>query len=194
MPAQPRPEPTDSTTEVVAAALDHDPAARAELVARYGGLVRSVVASFRLCDADAADAAQNTWLRTLARLDSVRDAERLGGWLATVARRECLALLRRNRREVPSELVGTDLVTHDPGPEAVVLDAETRRAVAAAVAELADRRRRLVHALFDGQERSYAEVAQMTGMPMGGIGPTRWRVLQSLRASLEHRGFGADVA
>ena len=77
-------------------------------MARYGGMVRGVVASFRLQEADAADAVQMTWLRAFERLDSVRNPDRLGGWLATIANRECLALLRRARWETPDETVADD--------------------------------------------------------------------------------------
>ena len=93
-----------SVTLLVRAAHDRERGAWEELVARYQGLVHAVVGSFRLQEADVADAVQNTWLRALERLDTVRDPQCLGGWLATVARRECLALLARASRESPMEL------------------------------------------------------------------------------------------
>jgi DNA-directed RNA polymerase specialized sigma24 family protein len=46
-----------------------------------------------------------TWLRAFERLESVRNPDRLGGWLATIANRECLALLRKSRWETPDETV-----------------------------------------------------------------------------------------
>ena len=67
---------------------------------RYARLVRSIAAEFRLQESDAADVAQNTWLRLLAYGGTIRDPEKLGSWLATTARREASALLRRSRPEV----------------------------------------------------------------------------------------------
>ena len=76
-----------TVTELVRAAADGDGRAWGEIVVRYGDLVRATVAGFRLQQADAADAVQNTWLRALERIGTVREPERLGGWLTTVARR-----------------------------------------------------------------------------------------------------------
>jgi RNA polymerase sigma factor (sigma-70 family) len=175
----------------VDAARDREPGAWEELMARYGGMVRGVVASFRLQDADAADAVQMTWLRAFERLESVRNPDRLGGWLATIANRECLALLRRARWETPDETVAGDCPAGGLGPEALVLIEEARGAVRAAVAALTGRRQLLVHALFYLPERDYVSLADELGMPVGSIGPTRGRVLRSLRGKLEPAGFGA---
>ena len=60
-----------TVTELVSAAADGDGRAWGEIVARYGDLVRATVAGFRLQQADAADAMQNTWLRALERIGTV---------------------------------------------------------------------------------------------------------------------------
>jgi RNA polymerase sigma factor (sigma-70 family) len=179
-----------TTTELVVAARAGDQRAWSEITARFGGLVRTVIGSFRLQDADAADAAQNTWLRAVERLDTVREPERLAGWLRTTARRECLALPALTRREVPDETLTDQLVETTPGPEAAFLDDEASRAVRDAVDALSGRRRRLVDALFYEQHGDYAVVSRVTDMPVGSIGPTRARVLGSLRTTLERTGFG----
>ena len=75
----------------------------AEIVARYERLVLGVVGSFRLQEADAADAAASTWLRAMEGLPALRDPDRLGGWLRTIARRECLGVLRQTVFEEPSD-------------------------------------------------------------------------------------------
>jgi len=74
-----------------AAARTGDEDAWPELVRRYDGLIRAVVSQFSMNSADSGDAAQNTWLRLFERADTVREPEKLGAWLATTARRECLA-------------------------------------------------------------------------------------------------------
>ncbi|MGH3430620.1 MAG: RNA polymerase sigma factor [Mycobacteriales bacterium] len=78
---------------------DKQPLAWEELINRYGRLVRSTVASFRLQPADAEDAVQNTWLRLLERIDTIKAPEHLEGWLTTTTRREWLVLLRLRHRE-----------------------------------------------------------------------------------------------
>lgn len=187
-PASRNSEP--DTASLVEAARAGDPDAWAEIFARYDVVVRSAVASFRLRDADAADAAQNTWLKTVERLGDVREPARLGGWMKTTAQRECLALLRRGNRESPADIDMTALVTDAPGPEARLLDAEESDAVDAALERLTDRGRKLIHAMFYLPKVGYAELAAATGMPLGSIGPTRGRALQVLRQALEQAGFG----
>lgn len=179
---------TPSTAQLVRDACDRRPGAWCELAARYEGLVRAVVGSYRLQEADFADAVQNTWLRALERLHTVRDPGSLGGWLTTVARRECLALLARSRREAPTGVADDQLVVEDPGPEALVLAEEARRAVAHAVTELPVKPRALVSALFSTPEPNYAEVSRQMGLPIGSIGPTRQRALRTLRCGLARAG------
>jgi RNA polymerase sigma factor (sigma-70 family) len=179
---------TPSTAQLVRDACDGRPEAWRELASRYEGLVRAVVGSYRLQEADFADAVQNTWLRALERLHSVRNPDSLGGWLTTVARRECLALLARSRREAPTGVADDQLVVEDPGPEALVLAEEARRAVAHAVTELPVKPRELVNALFSTPEPNYAEVSRQMGLPIGSIGPTRQRALRTLRCGLARAG------
>ena len=181
-----------TVTELVIAAADGDGRAWGEIVVRYGDLVRATVAGFRLQQADAADAMQNTWLRALERIGTVRDPERLGGWLTTTAARECLAVLRRSKREMPVDAFVDQIAWTGPTPETRVLRAERDRAVDAAVAKLPTRRRELVDAIFRGQEADYAQVAQVTGMPVGSIGPTRGRALVELRGQMQRGGYGPE--
>jgi RNA polymerase sigma factor (sigma-70 family) len=175
-----------TVTDLVSAAAGGDGRAWGEIVVRYGDLVRATVAGFRLQQADAADAVQNTWLRALERIGTVRDPERLGGWLTTTAARECLAVLRRSKRELPVDAFVDQLAWTGPTPETRVLRDERDRAVDAAVAKLPTRRRQLVDAIFRGPDADYAQVSQATGMPVGSIGPTRGRCLQKLRALVEN--------
>ncbi|MHA6621413.1 RNA polymerase sigma factor [Pseudonocardia sp. DLS-67] len=177
-----------STAQLVRDACDRQPGAWRELASRYEGLVRAVVGSYRLQEADFADAVQNTWLRALERLHTVRDPDSLGGWLTTVARRECLALLARSRRETPTGVEEDRLVVEAPGPEAVVLAEEARRAVVDAVTELPVKPRALVSVLFSTPEPNYAEVSRLMGLPIGSIGPTRQRALRTLRCGLARAG------
>ena len=196
--APPPPEDPRDGAELLARASDGDSTAWEKLIRRYSRLVCSTVASFRLQPADAEEAMQNTWLRVMERMDTIRDPERLGDWLATTASRECLALLRRRHREVPEDVAGTQLIAPEEEPDPTVVAGEAHPAVDTAVAELTECRQRLIQLLFYQPDASYAQMSQTTGMPQGSIGPTRQRALRELRDTLEQRGFGpqsgADVA
>lgn len=178
-----------STTEMVEAAVHGDAGAWAEMVTRYAGLVRGVADRHRLQESDAADAVQNTWLRAVERVHTLRQPERLPGWLATVAERESLAVLRRRGREVAVDDTWLDPSGGGPDPEAEAVRGETCSALGRCVDALGDRWRRLAWELFLGPERDYATVARATGIPVGSIGPTRSRLLRQLRLALEDAGF-----
>ena len=181
-----------TVTELVNAAADGDGQAWGEIIARYNDLVRATVAGFRLQQADAADAVQNTWLRALERIGTVREPERLGGWLTTTAARECLAVLRRSKRELPVDAFVDQIAWTGPTPESRVLHAERDRAMDAAVAQLPTRRRDLVNAIFRGADNDYVQVSRSTGMPIGSIGPTRGRALVELRGRMQRSGYGPE--
>jgi RNA polymerase sigma factor (sigma-70 family) len=187
--------PTDPlpTIELVAAACEGGSDAWAEIVVRYERLVLGVVGSFRLQEADAADAAASTWLRAMEGLPALRDPERLGGWLRTIARRECLGVLRQTVFEEPSDVASAAVPALDPGPEAVVVACEVGRVITDAMARLPGRGQRLIFALFYLPRASYTTVAADADMPIGSIGPTRKRALGALRAGLEQAGYGPDA-
>lgn len=154
-----------------------------EIVERYRGLVATVVRSFRLQDADARDAEQRTWLRLVENSRGVRDPERLGGWLATTASRECLRILRESRGVVPLEID----VMPDPARavEDRVVDADTVARIHGIVDTLPPRGRTVMQELFADEPRPYADVARATGIPVGSLGPTRQRLLRRVRATFD---------
>ena len=175
------------------AACARVPDAWAEIVARYERLVHGVVGSFRLQEADAADAAASTWLHAMEGLSALREPERLGGWLRTIARRECLAVLRQTVFEEPSDVAATGIVAVEPGPEAVVVACDVGRVIADVMADLPGRGQRLILALFYLPRAPYTTVAADADMPVGSIGPTRKRALGALRVGLEEAGYGPDA-
>lgn len=108
-------------TAVLQMARAGNRAAWDEIIHRYERVVRAAVVSYRPTSADAADAIQNTWLRLFEHAATIRDPEKLGGWLTTTARREYLALIRRQRTEHPVATIDTDHPCPEPTPEAVAI-------------------------------------------------------------------------
>lgn len=169
-----------STAELVKRAQATDQAAWNALTARYTNLLWSVARSMRLSSDDAADAVQTTWLRLVERLDTVREPEALGGWLATTVRRECLAILRR-RVPTPTE-ANWDSLPDDADPlDAGLLKTEQDSALWRAFRLLKPKCQALLRVLMADPPPAYAEVAASLDMPVGSIGPTRQRCLDNLR-------------
>jgi RNA polymerase sigma factor (sigma-70 family) len=159
-----------------------DQAAWNALVAEYKSLVWSIARGYRLDTADAHDVVQMTWLRLVENLNKVKEPERLPGWLATTARRECLQMLRKSGRERPAS---DDTVLDSPDPaapvDAALLLSERDGALWRAFRLIGERCQRLLRVLMSSPPPSYQEVSAAMDMPIGTIGPTRQRCLEQLR-------------
>lgn len=177
------------TRRLVRRAIDGDQRAWDELVAKFGGLVWSVARAHRLSPADAAEVSQITWLRLVENLDRLHDPARVGAWLATTARRECIRQLSATSRTVPQ---GDDLLEQDsqsPPPDAGLLASERDQALWSGLARLPDRDRRLLRLLMSDPAPAYTEISAALAMPIGSIGPTRARALERLRRELGRSGL-----
>ncbi|MET7418574.1 sigma-70 family RNA polymerase sigma factor [Dactylosporangium sp. NPDC005555] len=175
----------DPTIALIEAA-DGDQRAWNELVERYSGLVWSVARSFRFTEADAGDVFQATWFRLVEKLGQIRNGDGLGSWLATTARNEAIDMIRRRGRESPADVaehLGQAPSTTDL-PEEEMLRAEERRLLWQAVDRMPERCGRLLRAMGAQPAPSYAELAAALDMPVGSIGPTRARCLDTLRGLL----------
>jgi RNA polymerase sigma factor (sigma-70 family) len=155
-----------------------------KLVREFSGMIRAVARAHRLRDADTADVVQSTWLKLLAHFDDLKDPARVGAWLATTARRECLRVLRDSQRHV---LFGEDTpdlgATHTP-PEEKLMIGERNTALWSSFARLRQNDQTLLHLLMADPRPSYEEISAAMDMPIGSIGPTRQRALDRLREEL----------
>jgi RNA polymerase sigma factor (sigma-70 family) len=188
---------SDEITNLVQRARAGDQAAWNAIVDEYANLVGWVVRSYRLGASQAADAAQTTWLRLIEHLDSVREPDRLGGWLSTTARRVCLEIMRQSRREYlvdscedqaeAETAIGRYQDVAEDGPEARTIRQDQQRVVRGVLATFSDRDRTLLE-LLASDDLSYKGISERLGMPIGSIGPTRARLLVRLRLGLEAVG------
>ena len=181
------------TSRIVTAAAGGDKASWQALVEHFSGLVWSVTRAYRLSNADAADVSQTTWLRLAEHIHQINDPARVGAWLATAARRECLRSIRASARTVPTGDVSwfDDPAAGGNPTEEAILESEGQReaaqraaAVRHALGLLPDRCRQLLRVLMASPPPSYADVAAALDLPVGSIGPTRARCLQRLRREL----------
>jgi RNA polymerase sigma factor (sigma-70 family) len=185
---------TGSVADLLSGISNGQPAAWNEILCRYGKLVSTTVWSFRLQEADVLDAMQMTWLRLAENAHRIQFPERLGGWLASTARHECLHILRQVKRG-PNLIGGPPETVADPsaGPDQRIINAHVIRTLRDLVDELPPLRRSLIQMLFSDNPHSYGGVASIVGIPLGGMGPTRARALRQLRDKLHEHGVGPEI-
>lgn len=172
---------------VVRLAAEGDQRAWERLVELYGRLVWALTREFRLEESDAADVVQTTWMRLLEHIDRLDRPERVGSWLAATARNECLRSLAVRKRIVlvqDDAALMKDLACGPDVDERLLAD-ERAQAVRMALSHLPGRWQRLLQLLMADPPVPYAEISDQIGIPIGSIGPTRGRCLETLRGLLQ---------
>lgn len=169
----------DGEITLVVAARGGDRDAFATLYRRYGRMVHGLLLA-RVPRREVEDLVQDVFLAALRRLDSLRDPERFGGWLAMIARNRATDYHRRAREvvELPEDLAGG---VNDDEQEALAVLA-TLRALPDAYRET------LVLRLVEGM--TGPEIAARTGMTEGSVRVNLHRGMKLLREKL---GVGTDA-
>jgi RNA polymerase sigma factor (sigma-70 family) len=175
-----------------AAAGDRD--AWREIVEEFEGMLRAVARGHRLSEPDVADVTQTTWVRLAENLNRLKDPSRVGAWLATTARRECLRTLRASTRELPDADPPEPTLCDMPSLDADLLAAERDKELWSAFLRLPARDQALLRMLVADPQPSYADIGDALEMPIGSIGPTRGRALDRLRGELRRGHTALDRA
>jgi RNA polymerase sigma factor (sigma-70 family) len=135
---------------------------------------------------DSADLVQETFVRVLPKLDSLEPATLdLGAYLFATERNLFLKSIDRARRQQPVDEVpeptGPRPLEDDPQRSALLADQQER--VRRANAALAPRQR-LVLALRELEDRSYAEIGELVGLKENAVAQLISRARQRLREEL----------
>ncbi|MEA2641249.1 MAG: hypothetical protein QOF51_2643 [Chloroflexota bacterium] len=159
------------------------------LIARYAGLINGVAARYGLPEADRADIFQQVSIELWRKLRSIKDRQRLPGWLVTVTARAAWQCIRQ-RRAQQDHTDGDEALEMqaDRGwkPDELLVMAEGWATLAQGVESLEPRDRQLLWSLFfDPEEPSYDDIARQLAVPKNSVGPMRQRCLLRLRQHLE---------
>ena len=170
--------------DLVSRAADGDQDSWVELVEQFAPMVWNVARGYGLSSADSADVSQTTWMRLVQHLDRIEQPERVGGWLATTARRESLRVLRVAGRQIPTRRRrGREPRRRSPGctRPAICSSPSATAALREIFAQLPTRCQCILGSLAGDYPISYEDLGALLDMPIGSIGPTRRRCLERLR-------------
>lgn len=134
-----------------------------ELVRRHQRNIWRVARRYLRNDADAADIAQQTFVRAYRALDGFRGAASVRSWLYRIAINLSLNHVRDHRRELPGgageEIGETRLTATATGPQRIIAGEDAAR-LRAAIGELPPKQRMVLELrVFD--ELSFREVAEL---------------------------------
>ncbi|MGH7458432.1 MAG: sigma-70 family RNA polymerase sigma factor [Longimicrobiaceae bacterium] len=151
--------------------------------------------AFRLSRGDgdsAGDLTQDTFLRAFRAWDSYTPGTNCRSWLFTICRNVFLRAVERKREEPSSGLAGDPAASAaetafagppDRGPERNFFDSFIDPEVLAAIDRLPDQFREAV-ILRDLEDLSYAQIAEVTGAPVGTVRSRLYRGRQLLQEAL----------
>ena len=158
----------------------------------FAALVRSVQRPvYGLClrllrtEAEAAEVAQESFLRAYQNLDRFDDSRPFDLWVLAIARNLCLDLLRR-RNKLKTEDVEDHahaLASGEASLEDQAIGAQVRTSLEEAMATLSADDREVL-ALYYVQKRTTKEIAQVMGVAPGTIMARLFRAREKLRVKM----------
>lgn len=131
---------------------------------------------------EAADAAQETFVRIYAKLHTYQPERKLASWVLSIASHYCIDRLRRHHGAMLSldeEPVAAVLASQQIGPEESVIQNETRDEVQRAVSRL-EPAYRIPLILRYWYNLSYAEIAEVMGLTVQAVKSRLHRARQQM--------------
>jgi RNA polymerase sigma-70 factor (ECF subfamily) len=138
---------------------------------------------------EAADVAQEVFMKTFANLEQFNPAFKFKTWLYRIAANAAVDRRRRRRRGptavAPPEEggAGPALPSREPNPEEILQAKETRAKLEAALRKMSATYREVLLLRFQGDMR-YDEIASVTGLPLGTVKNRIFRAREMLKRAL----------
>ncbi|MBN1381649.1 MAG: RNA polymerase sigma factor [Deltaproteobacteria bacterium] len=171
---------------LVEAALEGDEEAFIRLIGRYKRRVLNLVARFTLIRDEVDDICQEVFIKVYHRLRTYRNDAPFEHWLSRIAVNTCYDALRKKKltRTYLSSLQALPFEIADPASEDGQSAKEAYELIYRGLAQLkaADR---LVITLFELEEKSIREIAQLTGWGESKVKVRAFRARKALKKILE---------
>ncbi len=133
------------------------------------------------------DLVQETFIRAVRHLGSLRDDAKFGSWLFGIAHQQCLQHWRRSR---PDEVFDEERVElsgdREPDPGEILVRAEQAAQFRAHLAQLPPPQRAVI-TLYFMEDFSIEDIAGITGAPAGTVKSRLHHAKRALRKLLENK-------
>jgi len=144
----------------------------------------------------AEDLTQDVLVRAYIKRESLRDTSKLESWLFAMAKNAALREMSRKRHTSerlaePDELARTAGADGGRKPDSMAQQGQTATVLQEALKSLDDKKRTML-ALRYYSHMSHKEIAELMEIPIGSVGTTLKRALESMRDYLEDKGLEAS--
>lgn len=155
--------------ELIAAAVNGDPASFEPLIQEYSPRVFATARRYARLEREVEDIVQEVWIKAFQKLATFRGDAPFEHWLMRMTVRTCydhLRLHQRNRESAFSEISDEEdnwLERFAAAPESASDDAAAAKQLIQRILEQLSPPARLVITLLEIEERSVKEIAELTG-------------------------------
>jgi RNA polymerase sigma-70 factor (ECF subfamily) len=173
--------------ELIQRAQNGDAAAFEQLVRRHGQFVYNLALRTLNNQQDAEDVTQEAFIRVLQSLTTFRGDSQFRTWLYRIVTNLCYGQLPQLRRELT--MLDAEMLPEVEDDQPLIPDmliaAEINKDMLEAVKKLPQSYRLLI-TLRHLQGLTYAEIAEVTEMPVGTVKTGLFRARRELRVALRH--------
>jgi RNA polymerase sigma factor (sigma-70 family) len=181
---------SNATPEEIAVLVERhfngDRNALVELINIFESLVKAAARRVLRCSTDVDDAVQDTWLNFVRFGDRIADPERVGAWLWTVALNSARRIQRRDSRCIVADNVvalADAQCDQQPDVDQALQRCERVSVVSRAASEMRETDQRVLRLMMDDRAYDYRQISNISGRPIGRLGPTRDRIIRKLRTN-----------
>lgn len=158
----------DNDHELVAKSLQGNQKAFSELLSRYHSTAYAVVRGVLGDSDDVDDVLQMVYIKIHKGLASFRGDAKLSTWIYRIARNESINAVKKRRLETTPVEDVVLAAPHGDGPEAGLDQRELSEQVETALEHLDEGQRTAIELRYMG-DRSYEEIAETMGIPLGTV-------------------------
>jgi RNA polymerase sigma-70 factor (ECF subfamily) len=176
-----------SDFKTVQAVLAGDTEAYADLVRAYQTTVLNLCRTMLLSQAEAEDAAQETFLKAYSALKQYKDDVSFPAWLCRIASNYCLDVLRKKKRQKTDSLetlaeAGVELAQ----PSDTLGDTQENTRIAIQALESLPPDQRQILALRELDQLSYEQIAEVLKCSIDAVKTRLYRARNSLLKKAQH--------
>lgn len=164
------------------------------LILRYQNVVYSVAYRYAPSAEDAADMAQEIFLKMFRNINTFKFKSKLSTWIYRVAVNTCIDLVKRNKDDGNTYSIDNGYLDEDglgyeeiadssPGPDEIALQGEIKNAINSAISLLNIEYRTAI-ILRDIQGLTYDEISEITDCSVGTVKSRISRARKNLREIL----------
>jgi RNA polymerase sigma-70 factor (ECF subfamily) len=178
--------------QLIQKALKGDEKAYNALLKRYQHGIYNMIYQMIKNKEETEDLVQETFIKAFHSLDSYNDQYAFSTWLYKIAFNNCIDSIRKRKLRTFSidqtivlkeGEVRHQIPAESPGPEGKLLFLERKKLIQKAVNSLPERYRRVI-ILRHQEDRSYDEISEILGIPLGTVKARIFRAREMLKKKL----------